>query len=158
MSVYTVQAPLGPIGEIDYPKAVFLREGFSWGAFFFGGLWLLWQRLWIAAIVWLAVWAVLLAFAAPHMSDGSLALILFVLQLLLGLEARALLRRRLAGEHYQFLGVVSARGLETAERQFYARVPAVAEDLGRPSPPPPPHVPPQNPDVLGLFPQPELRR
>jgi hypothetical protein len=157
MSVYTVQAPLGPIGEIDYPKAVFLREGFSWGAFFFGGLWLLWRRLWIAAVLWLLVWGGLLWLAAPHLSDGSLFFTLLTLQFLLGLEGRALIRHKLANQHYQFLDVVSAKGLETAERLFYARVPAVAAELGRQTPPGP-HVPPQNPDVLGLFPQPELRR
>lgn len=157
MSVYTVQAPLGPIGEIDYPKAVFLREGFSWGAFFFGIFWLLWRQLWITAVLWLVVWGLLLGLAAPYLSDDSLLLILLTLQFLLGLEGRALIRHKLARQHYQFLDVVSAKELETAERLFYARVPAVAEELGRQTPPTP-HVPPQNPDVLGLFPQPELRR
>jgi hypothetical protein len=157
MSVYTVQAPLGPIGEIDYPKAVFLREGFSWGAFFFGAFWLLWRQLWVAAIIWIVVWGLLLEFAAPHLSDGSFFLILLTLQFLLGLEGRALIRHKLASQHYQFLDVVSAKEQETAERLFYARAPAVAVELGRQTPPTS-HVPPQNPEVLGLFPQPELRR
>lgn len=158
MSVYTVQAPLGPLGEIDYQRAVFLREGFSFGAFIFGFLWILWQRLWLVALLWLAAYGLLIWLGLTHLSPGSVVLLFLVLRLFLGLEGRALIRQKLAGRHYQLVGVVSATGLEMAERLFFARLPPNVVDFGQQTPPPPPPVPPQAPDVLGLFPQPEVRR
>ncbi len=71
MSIYTVQAPIGSLGKPDFERAVFLREGFSWGAFFFSFLWLLWQRLWLVAVVWLVAESVLTWLFSKGLSFGS---------------------------------------------------------------------------------------
>src|SRR4051812_28041644 len=52
MAVFTVHLPR----RLDDPAAVervkFVREGFSWAAFFFGPLWLLFHRLWLTFLLW----------------------------------------------------------------------------------------------------------
>ncbi|MGB8278198.1 MAG: DUF2628 domain-containing protein [Methylovirgula sp.] len=159
MSVYTVQAPMGSLGEPELERAVFLREGFSWGAFFFGFLWLLWQRLWGIAALWLVAFSLLAWLAAWHFTFGSFFLIGLALRILLGLEANALLRRKLARRRYQLIEVVTAPAPEAAEQLFFSRVAQSQAELGPlPKDGPPPPLPSQNAEVLGVFPQPEDRR
>lgn len=158
MSVYTVQAPLGPSGAIELEKAVFLREGFSFGAFCFGFFWLLAQRLWLVALAWLALAGLFGWLAFTHLSFGSTVLVGLAFRLLLGLEAHALLRDRLQRRGYQLVGVVAARNHERAERQFFFRA------MGSQAPAPPPAeassapMPAHHSGVLGLFPEPETPR
>src|SRR5260221_8049135 len=40
-------------------RVVFLREKFSWPAFVFGPLWLLWNRLWLGFAFWLGAEALI---------------------------------------------------------------------------------------------------
>ena len=128
MSVYTVQAPTDSLGEPDLERAVLLREGFSWPAFFFGLLWLLWQRLWGTALLWLVAFSLLAWLALWHFGFGRIFLIGLALRILLGLEANALVRRKLARRRYRLIEVVTAAAPETAERLFFSRVaPSQAE-------------------------------
>lgn len=163
MSLYTVQAPVGLLGKPEFERAVFLRDGFSWGAFFLGAIWLLWQRLWLVAALWLAAEALLAWIALPHLSFGSFFLIALTMRILLGLEGNSLLRRRLARRRYRLVDVVNAAALEPAERLFFSHLAKPTEaasatkDASLPPPPPPP-VPTQTADVLGLFPEPETKR
>ena len=62
MAVFTVHAPAG---AANADATVFVREGFSWSAFSFGPLWLLWNRLWLAFGLWL-VWIVALGAAGER--------------------------------------------------------------------------------------------
>lgn len=160
MSVYTVQAPIGSLGEPQLERSVFLREGFSWGAFFFGFLWLAFHALWLPAAVWLLACFVLSWFAFLHLSLGSFLVIALALRLLLGLEAHGLLRRKFARRRYRLIDVVTATGREAAERIFFARI--AQRDALRPAGqdmPPPPPSPSRGPDdVLGIFPEPETGR
>jgi hypothetical protein len=158
MSVYTVQAPTNSLGEPEIEKSVFLREGFSWGAFVFGLLWLLMQRLWGCAALWLAIIGLLAGLTLSYLSPGSFLLIALALRIFLGLEANALLRRKLSRRRYQLVGVVTATTLENAERTFYshaAQPKPAPEPLSKDMPPPMPHPPTQ---VLGVFPEPETGR
>ena len=53
MAIFTVHLPRAAPGELPQPeKVVFLRDGFSTGAFLFGPLWLVWNRAWLAAALW----------------------------------------------------------------------------------------------------------
>ena len=49
LRLYTVQ--LDPVSHEDDAGAVFLREGFSWGAALFTVLWAAWSGLWVWAAV-----------------------------------------------------------------------------------------------------------
>jgi hypothetical protein len=159
MTVYTVQAPIGALGEPEIERAVFLREGFSWGAFVFGFFWLAWHRLWAIAAVWLLAGALLAWLALGHLSFGSIVLIALALRALLGLEANALLRHRFASSRYRLVGVVTAATLESAERTFYSRAMQPQTEAG-PAPKivQPPPIPHQRTEVLGVFPEPETGR
>src|SRR6478672_11524495 len=53
MNVYTVHLKGSKDDLAALERAVFVREGFSWAALIVGPLWLLWNRLWLALIVWL---------------------------------------------------------------------------------------------------------
>jgi hypothetical protein len=163
MAVYTVQAPTGSTTEPfshepDLERAVFLREGFSWGAFVFGVFWLLWNRLWLAALIWVIVIATLGWLAFTYLAVASIVLITLTVHLWLGLEGREIIRQTLAQRHYRLVGVVTATSLELAERLFFSRAvdfPPVAPSA---QVPPPPSSGRPHGDVLGLFPEPELRR
>jgi hypothetical protein len=159
MSVYTVQTPTDSLGEPALAKAVFLREGFSWPAFFFGLLFVLWHRLWAVAALWLAGLILLAWLATSHLSFANVLLIDLALRILLGLEGNALRRRKLTRRRYQLAGIVSAATLESAERLFFARVTQAPTERASAShdvqPPPMPH---QTTGVLGVFPEPETGR
>lgn len=163
MSLYTVQAPVGLLGKPEFERAIFLRDGFSWGAFFLGTIWLLWQRLWLVAALWLAAETLLASLALTHLSFGSFFFIALFMRILLGLEGNGLLRRKLARRHYRLVDVVNAAALAPAERLFFSRLAAPVEAASAtkdapPPPPPPPPVPMQNAEVLGVFPEPEMKR
>ncbi len=156
MSVYTIQAPAGSFGEAELEDSAFLREGFSWGAFFFAIFWLLWHRLWATAALWIIVCAGFTWLSFSILSFGSFLLIALALHILLGLEANALLRRRYARHDYRLIGVISARSREVAERRFFSRVmPETPQTPSAAGTPPAPPRQRHSDDVLGLFPEPE---
>ena len=159
MSVYTVQAPTGMLGEPEPERAVFLREGFSWPAFVFGLLWLLWHRLWAIAALWLVAYGVLTWLAVWHFGLGTTLEIALALRILLGLEGNGLLRRKLAGRHYRLIDVVTAEAPEVAEHLFFIRRAPSPNDQPPTlkSPPPPDLRPHTDTEVLGVFPLPEDR-
>ena len=53
MAAYTLHldAQARPGERAALERAVVLRDGFSWGALIFQPLWVLWHRLWLAALV-----------------------------------------------------------------------------------------------------------
>ena len=71
MAVYSVHlpTPARPAKSPTPPGRAFLREGFSWPAFFFGPFWLLARGFWLWAALWCAAVLVLLSLAV-----GGLAL------------------------------------------------------------------------------------
>ena len=74
MPVYTVHAPAGanPVVDGRTDRFAFVRDGFSIWAFLFGLLWLLYHRLWLAALGYLMLFVA--AFAALwQLQAGSAA-------------------------------------------------------------------------------------
>jgi hypothetical protein len=101
---------------------VLVREGFSWGALFFGPLWLAVHRAWIAAVLVAAISVLVLALA-----NGSVAAVLMVaLIVLLGLSGHDLRRWSLDRRGYLLSQVVVARDELEALQSLLARRP----DLG----------------------------
>lgn len=115
---YTVHARAGRRDR----DLVLVRDGFSWGAFFFSFLWALWHRLWLFALVIVAVSVgVALLDEVIHfdpITEGALGL---ALALLIGFEANDARRRALARRGFDNAGLVFARGLGEAERRFFAK-------------------------------------
>jgi hypothetical protein len=84
---------------------VLVREGFSWGALLFGPLWFAMHRAWIAAVLSLAAF-LLIVFLAQ---ESLLALLLTTLAVLLGLSGHDLRRWSLDNRGYLLAQVVVGR-------------------------------------------------
>ena len=56
MRIYTAHRKTEYLREEDADRAVlFVRDGFSWFAFFIPFFWLIWHRLWLALAVYLVL-------------------------------------------------------------------------------------------------------
>jgi Protein of unknown function (DUF2628) len=84
---------------------VLVREGFSWGALLFGPVWLAAHRAWIAAVLVLAAFTLILVLA----SGSALAALLAGLVLLLGVSGHDIRRWSLDYRGYLLAQVVMAR-------------------------------------------------
>lgn len=126
MNVYTVHMNGSPKDPAALERSVFICEGFSWGAFFFGPLWLLRHRLWVALSVWLAISAGLALWAEiaspTYAVIGALEVLI---QLALGFEAAELRRAGLSRRRFEVVGLVQGRRMRDAERDFFSH-PALA--------------------------------
>jgi len=160
MTIYTVHEPPPRRNQSagDTNRFVFVRDGFHFWAFVFGPLWLLVHRLWLVLVFYGVAMALLqTALWALGVSPGVRGLVGFLISLLIGFEASSL--RRWTYRKWRPHGVVVASDLDTAERRFFdgyvARSQApVVEKM----PPPAVRVPPATSDVIGLFPEPDIRR
>ena len=97
-----------------------VREGFSWGAFFFGPLWLFSHRMWIVGVLVLCAW--LLAAGLPGGLRPALMLVLAWLTGVFGTDWR---RWSLGGRGFILAHVVAARDPDAA----FARLMAARPDL-----------------------------
>ena len=161
MAVYTVhEPPLKRFEQASDPERFdFVRDGFSFSAFVFGPLWMLWHRMWLVLLGYVGVSAALeLLFsllgttAAPRLVAG------FLLAVLVGIESATLRRFTLGRRRWTNLGVIVADDLEAAERRFFdvwvksggAAPRTTSESQSRQLMP--------APDVIGLFPQPGTKQ
>jgi hypothetical protein len=165
MSVYTVHEP--PQRFVAAPEAerfAFVRDGFSFWAFLFGPLWMLWHRMWLVLIGYILVlgWLETVVRLVGG-SAGIGAAISFLISLLVGFEAGTLRRFTLSRRGWNTIGVVSGDDLEDAERRFFdewvrrAVVPPPTP-VTAPPPAPMPRTTQQAPQVVGLFPEPGASR
>jgi hypothetical protein len=161
MTVYMVFEPPrrgdDPVKHAE--RIVFVRDRFSWSAFLFTPLWMLWRRLWLALVAYVVLIAVLMvALSALGAGAGARITVLVLISLLIGFEAATLRRWTLLRRGWRELSTVIGDDREAAERRFFDAYAWVEVDRAMHSSPPPP-VPPApgsaaSPEVLGLFPQP----
>jgi hypothetical protein len=165
MAVYTVYQPRLRAEQTspDPERFAFIRDGFSFAAFLFGPLWLLWHRLWLAFIFYLVVTIGLgIAVGLLTRSAAATAAVGLLIALLMGFEATTSRRWTLARRGWRNSGVIVSDDLESAERRFFD-VWVKAHDAG-PAPSVPPLAPSTPPrgsmrnDVIGLFPEPGATR
>ncbi len=97
-----------------------VREGFSWGAFVFHVLWLFYQRLWLAAAVYMVALG-MLAYAGGvfHLSPISVGAMQIFFQAMLGMVGFDLKRWALARRGYRLTGVVVAESELRAAQRYY---------------------------------------
>jgi hypothetical protein len=124
MKTYTLHVPAdaspGDAGALD--RAVLIRDGFSWGAFFFSFLWFFAHRLWLAGLMVLAA-AAALGGVLQLLRTGPAATFwaLFLFAVLVGLEAGSLRRWTLGRRGRPAVDVVSGRDREEAESKAFGR-------------------------------------
>jgi hypothetical protein len=168
MAVFTVHQPPLRKGENapDPARFAFVRDGFYVWGFLLSVLWMLRYRLWLVAVLFVALTALIeVGLRYAGIGTGWRALIFAVLSFLVGLEGATLRRWTLSLRGFTPAGVVIADNREEAERRFFhnwtaARKvkPAAASIPLTPavSAPRPRHPSPS--DVIGSFPQPEPPR
>jgi len=129
MRLYTVHLRRPAIVDADM---VLVKEGFSWPALLFSGLWALWHRMWLAAAV---------IFAAPALAAGLLAgagpapqaVASGLLGLGLGLFGNDIRRWHLQVRGYADEGAVRGGSLSDAERRFLEGRPEIGRGLAGPA-------------------------
>ena len=100
---------------------VLVREGFSWGALFFGPLWLAAHRVWIPALLTAAATVFIVVLA----QSGTAVVLLLALILLLGLSGHDLRRWSLDHRGYLLAQVIAAPSETAALGQLLNRRPDV---------------------------------
>jgi len=136
MAIYTVHLAPAPSSPAE---AEVIREGFSWGAFVFGFLWLLYRRLWSWAIAYLIAAFALSTVAELLGFDPAIELALMLaVALIVGFWGNDWRRAALERQGWRFVGVVHESGREAAERRFFdhwfARVQAQGPEAAAASP------------------------
>jgi hypothetical protein len=101
-----------------------VREGFSWGAFMFGPLWLLARGAWIAGGLTSCLW-IATAILVPHQAAGAVAL---VAHWALGLFGQDLQRWSLARAGYRLVHIVAAPDTDAALAKLLERRPDLIGD------------------------------
>ena len=167
MSVYTVYAP--PLRATDTApdpeRFVFVRDGFSFSAFLFSVIWMVWHRLALVLLLYVVIAAAVeTALRYAGFSDLVLAAVAVALSFLVGAEASTLRSFTLERRGFTTVGVVGGDNLEVAERRFFdtwvreaGHVPAQGRTPPAPTPPAF-HQAPQSSEVIGLFPEPGANR
>lgn len=174
MAVYSVYEPPKPPADLALraERLAFVKEGFSWPALLVPALWLIYQRMWIELIVFLAIFAVLpFAFGLDRQNEELAGWISFALVMLFAFEANDLRNASLERRGYSLAGVAMGSGRIEAELDFFrhwlpeqqakpgaaesvqAPVPAPAPEPRREVTPPPP-ASSAHEEVIGLFPRP----
>lgn len=117
MASYVVMTAPGRTGP-DGPDAAFVRDGFAFLAFLVPWLWLLWHRLWVEALVAVAIalGLSLLGTLSGYAVAGSLLSLL--VSIYVGLEGAALRIAALRRRGWAEWGVVEADTAEDAETKF----------------------------------------
>ncbi|MEA2835236.1 MAG: hypothetical protein QOG66_3438 [Methylobacteriaceae bacterium] len=124
MTIYAVHAPRDARNNVATAadRCAFVRDSFSWGAFFFGPLWLLRHQLWFAFLGWLA--AILLLWAGSYwlgLSNSAIFWCYVAIAVFLGLEGGMLRSSALRRRGFELADVVASDTRDGAERTFYAR-------------------------------------
>lgn len=171
MRVYTVHAPLanGLRARIPSDGFVFVRDGFHFWALIGGVFWLLYHRLWLAALGYMVlVVGISIGLALLHVDSEATFWVFLLIALLMGFEASSLRRWTLSRRKWRQHDVIVADDEQAAERRFFDRWTDKQREnndeqmpVDRGSPPPTREMagqsfsrPPPLPGIVGLFPQP----
>ena len=121
MASYLILTPPGgPDGNQD--KTRFIRDGFSWQAFLFPTLWMLYQRLWLhAAAAFLLQGIAVELIRRPGFFAAGIAILIGV-RILAALEGPNAVYRRFADSGWKMEGLVSAHNLATAEEIHFSGI------------------------------------
>lgn len=123
-TVHSKQDELEPDQIDDGKGVVFVKDGFSWPAFFIPIFWMLWQRLWLPLVGYLGLVALIILagylFSWPDNLTGAMGLLA---NLFFGLEGNNFRRRALAKRGFdEVADIVADNGEEASYRFFAARL------------------------------------
>ena len=119
MKIYTVYTH--PDKDIDQ-KPVFVREGFSFGAFVFGALWALYHRLWLVFLLIVAVDVALGYVSQMHLLlKPTVVAIQFGFSLMVGYMGNDWIRARLLRSEFELVDITVSDSLLRAEQRYFER-------------------------------------
>ena len=159
MRAYTVHAPPAESNPVRF---AFVKDGFSWPALFLQPLWMLWHRLWVTLLGYVAA-VLVVAVIAVYGGNAYAVIVAVIAALALGAEGNTIRRLSLEARRWAEVGDAAGRNLEEAELRFFEAwlrlAPAQREGLltriapasARTAGPAPEGEEP----ILGLFPEPE---
>ncbi len=158
MPLFTVFAPPPGPGETapDPVRFAFVKDGFCWPALFIPEIWVLYRRMWLVFVVYLAA-SLAISVVGTKVGGPLPWVTLILMHLLFALEANALRRWKLARLGYEFVGVAEGPR-EEAELRFFSQWQA---PLSRPpvsAPPPPAEAAPPAPPAEPARPQPQPQK
>jgi len=122
MQAYTVyEAPDHAGDRIDRGEnLVFVKDGFSWGAFLFAPIWMLIHRLWWPLLGYIVVVVALqLLGLAVGRDQAWMPLLALGINLVVGFEANSLRRWTLERKGWSMIGATTGRTLAECERAFF---------------------------------------
>jgi hypothetical protein len=167
VTVYSVYEPPTQAPEIveRAERLAFVKEGFSWPAFFVPILWLLYYRMWIEFILLALVYVALqLAFGTSGPGESLVGWASLAIAVLFAFEANDLRAAALERRGYRLAGVASGRDRTAAERSFFtawlpqqtrgAREPDRVTEPRREGPAATSAPRGEGEEVIGLFPRP----
>jgi len=116
MRVYTVHThPAKPPED-----AVFVKEGFCWPGLLIPFFWLIFRRLWIPLMGFIAAVVLIAIVPATGLAgEGFTGPATLALHLLVGLEGNNLRRWRLKAQGYELVDIVVADNMGEAEIEYY---------------------------------------
>lgn len=159
MRYYSVHAPIGEPASPE--RFVFIKDGFSWPAFFVPILWILWHRLWLT-LVWYVVFVLSVAWIGRLVSQDVASLVALLGTILLALEANNIRRMAFESRDWEEIGASFGRNISEAEARFFAGVTEETDPRDRRAAMLRAAYSPEHPvtettdePILGLFPEPE---
>jgi hypothetical protein len=121
MTTYSVYEPAKPPADLAEraERLAFVKEGFSWPAFFVPFFWLIYHRMWIELVVLIALLVALqLAFGLDQRGEALVGWASLAVSLLFAFEANDLRTTSLERRGYKLAGVASGNSRDDAELSF----------------------------------------
>jgi hypothetical protein len=167
VTLYSVYEPPGEARDPEEraEALVFVRHGFSWPALLVPGLWLLYQRMWLELVAFVALFALLGWVFDPSDDQGQtlFGCLSVALIVLFAFEANDLRGAALERQGYTQMGTAIGAGRDAAELSFLQTwLPRQERARERQAPPerpgnagiPAPKGSGEAEGVIGLFPTP----
>jgi hypothetical protein len=166
VTVYSVYEPTK--GDADLAlraeRLAFVKEGFSWPAFFVPYLWLIYHRMWIELILLIVLLVALQLAIGGGQGQALMGWASLAISVLFAVEANNLRSLALERRGHAFAGVASGSTREDAELSFLRawlpqqaraeRSPEAAPERPRQAPAPLlPRPRDEGEEVIGLFPK-----
>ena len=123
MALYVIQAR--GTDQTALERATIIKDGFSWPAFIFAQLWLIYHRLWLALLIWVLAEVAFTLLVLPHTATGTFIAVDFLAHLFIGFEGNRL-RLAKGARSAVLVDVVEGRDRDEAEARFFDRLLPVA--------------------------------
>ena len=124
MALYSVYLPRSVTAEGRNPaeNALFIKDGFSWGAFLVPFIWLSWHRVWRWLLVYIVFETAIFSLGERlGLSTQMLSAIGLLVMLFVGVSARDWLAVTLERRGYRLADIVQGMTQEDAEKRFFDR-------------------------------------